>query len=225
MAVNKNCEEILNNLKECLEYYNNDFSLDRYVLESGMSGVLPYSRQEDKYKYICDLVETLIIWDILQKYAIRNKNIIRDFTFFMMDNISSLTSANNLSKEIGKANLKISNKKIKQYIEYLTRFYLFYKIRRYDIKGKKYLNTNNKYYLVDHSFRYASLGRKNMDYEQTYENIIVMELFRCGYEVYVGKLYQKEIDFVAIKQNEKIYIQVSDDISNKKHLNMKYHRY
>ena len=202
--------------EECMTYYNNDYSLQRYVLEGGMPGSLLYTNQADKYQYIRDVFETLILRDIMQKYTIRNKDVIHDLAYFMMDNISSLTSVNNISKEVEKNALKISNKTIKQYLFYLSNSYLFYRVRRYDIKGKKYLTMTDKYYLADHSFRYANIGTNNMDYGQVYENIVAIELIRRGYEVYVGKLYKKEIDFVAVKQSEKIYVQISDDISNRK---------
>jgi hypothetical protein len=103
---------------------------------------------------------------------------------------------------------------VNNYINYLCNAYAFYKIKRYDIRGKKYLKSNEKYYLADHAIRYALLGTKELDRGRLIENIIALELLRRYDEIYIGILYKTEIDFVVINRDEKVYIQVCDNISN-----------
>ena len=163
-----------------------------------------------------DVFDTLIVRDIRKKYKIRNTQLMDRIVDFLMDNVSNLSSARNITNTLGSMQEKIHHTTVGNYMQYLCNAFAFYKVRRYDIKGKKYLSSNDKYYLSDHTFRYAKLGTKNMDYGRILENIVAIELLRRGYEVYVGILYKKEIDFVAVKRSEKIYIQVSDNISEEK---------
>ena len=202
---------------EFLSYYGSSdiqATFDRYLKEGGMSGSYLYNGPEEKYKYLADIFNTLILRDIRQKYKIRNVALMDKIAEFMMDNISNLTSARKIADTLTKNLDNINHKTVGAYLEYLCNAFAFYKVRRYDIRGKKYLASNEKYYLSDHAFRYAKLGTRNLDYGRVMENIVAIELKRRGYEIYVGVLYHKEIDFVAVKQNEKIYIQVSDDITN-----------
>lgn len=191
-------------------------AFDRYIKEGGMSGSYLYKESEEKFKYLADIFDTLILRDIRQKYKIRNIALMDKIADFMMDNISNLTSSRKIADTLTKNVDTINHKTVGSYLDYLCNAFAFYKVRRYDIRGKKYLTSYEKYYLSDHAFRYAKLGTRNLDYGRVMENIVALELMRRGYEIYVGVLYKKEIDFVAVKQNEKIYIQVSDDISNEK---------
>lgn len=202
---------------EYLEYHKMtdiQAAFNSYMKEGGMAGSYLYKEQEERYKYLSDIFDTLIVRDIRQKYKIRNPLLMDKIVEFMMDNISNLTSTRKIAETLTKNLDKINHKTVGSYLDYLCNAFAFYKVRRYDIRGKKYLTSSEKYYLSDHAFRYAKLGTRNLDYGRVMENIVALELMRRGYEIYVGMLYKKEIDFVAAKQNEKIYIQVADDISN-----------
>lgn len=203
--------------KEFLEYYNlkdvND-SFDRYVLEGGFSGSYLYKEIDKKYNYIKNVYKTMIVRDIVERNKIQNIPLLDSISDFLIDNISRLTSYRSLTDTLNSNKLDINDKTVGTYIKYLCEAFAFYKIKRYDVQGKKYLVTQDKYYLSDHAVKFAIQGTKNMNYGSIYENIVTMELLRRGYEVYVGILYDKEIDFVAMKRNEKIYIQVSDNIGN-----------
>ncbi|MBQ6908064.1 MAG: ATP-binding protein [Clostridia bacterium] len=207
---------------EYIEYFgiknNIPEAFDEYVRMGGMSGSYFYDSEVKRFKYVEDVYKTVLERDLVQKYKIRNKSEFFSISEFMMDNIGNLLSPNNVCDTLNRAESEITRKTVDKYIKYLENAFLFYEAKRYDLKGKKYLETNKKYYLCDPAFRYAVNGTKNLDFGRMYENIVFMELLRRGYEVYVGKLYKKEIDFVAIKRNERIYIPVSDNIADAKTL-------
>ena len=204
--------------KEYLKYYEyTDIynAFDDYVVNGGMAGSYLYKNKKDAYKYIEGIYKTTIVKDIVKKYKIENEDLLILIANYLMDNLGNKTSIRNLANCLTSNTYKTNDKTVGSYVDYLCKSFLFYPLKRYDIKGKKYLESEKKYCLVDTSFRYATLGTKDADYGHLYENIVAIELLRRGYELYVGVLYDKEVDYVAIKDGQKLYIQVSDDITRK----------
>ena len=197
-------------------YYDNKnpiSSFDDYVIKGGMSGSYLYRAQREAYEYINGIYKKTISKDIVKRFKVENEQLLVMVADFLMDNIGNKTSIRNIANSLTSNSYKTNDKTVGSYVDYLCKSFLFYPFTRYDIKGTKFLESDKKYYLVDLSFRFANIGTKNMDYGRLYENLVAIELLRRGYEVYVGVLYEKEIDFVAMKDGYKYYIQVSDDIS------------
>ena len=203
--------------QEYCEYYSDvsdkDKLFDEYSFKGGLAGSYLYPNDRDRVTYIKEVYETIVTRDLVQKYALPDTTVLQRLSEFLMDNISNLTSPNKVSQLLTANNVSTNHVTVRKYIKYLCNAFVFYDIKRYDIRGKKYLESSEKFYLCDTGIRYAILGSRNMDYGRVYENMVCIELLRRGYDVYVGKLYQKEIDFVAQRGSEKIYIQVSDNIS------------
>ena len=189
-----------------------DRQFEEYVRKGGMAGSYPYKSDRDRVGYLQDVYETIVNRDLVQKYRLNDTQVLGNLASYLMDNVSNLSSPNRISGALNASETVTSHVTVGRYIRYLCSAFVFYSVKRYDIRGKKYLETSEKYYLCDTGFRFARLGTRNMDYGRMYENIVAIELLRRGYEVYVGKLYEKEIDFVAMRGGEKLYIQVSDDI-------------
>lgn len=203
--------------QEYCEYYSDvsdkDRLFDEYSFKGGLAGSYLYPNDRDRVTYIKEVYETIVTRDLVQKYALPDTTVLQRLSEFLMDNISNLTSPNKVSQLLNANNVSTTHVTVRKYIKYLCNAFVFYDIKRYDIRGKRYLESSEKFYLCDTGIRYAILGSRNMDYGRVYENMVCIELLRRGYDVYVGKLYQKEIDFVAQRGSEKIYIQVSDNIS------------
>ena len=198
--------------QEYCQYYNGvtdkDKLFDEYSFKGGLSGSYVYPNDRDRTSYIKEVYETIVTRDLVQKYALSDTTVLQRLSEFLMDNISNLTSPNKVSQLLNANNVATSHVTVGKYIKYLCNAFVFYDIKRYDIRGKKYLESSEKFYLCDTGIRYAILGSRNMDYGRVYENMVCIELLRRGYGVYVGKLYQKEIDFVAVRRDERIYVQV-----------------
>lgn len=202
---------------EYCRYYEETKDIDQlfedYTIKGGLAGSYAYKTEKDRINYIKEVYETIVTRDLVQKYALPDTLVLQRLSEFLMDNVSNLTSPNKVSQLLTASNTQTNHVTIGKYIKYLCNAFVFYDVKRYDIRGRKYLESSEKFYLCDTGIRYAILGSRNMDYGRMYENMVCIELLRRGYDVYVGKLYQKEIDFVVQKGDEKIYIQVSDNIT------------
>ena len=202
---------------EYCRYFNEktdvDALFDEYVMSGGLSGSYVYKTEFSKSAYIREVYQTIMHRDLRQKYNISDVALLDMLSEFLLDNISNLTSVNKIADTLTSNRIATNHVTVGKYIKYLSDAFLFYKVNRYDIKGKRYLESSAKYYTIDSGIRFAVLGSRNLDYGRVYENMVCLELLRRGYEVYVGKLYNKEIDFVVKQGDKLIYIQVSDDIS------------
>lgn len=201
---------------EFLMYYSGETDreamLDRYLIEGGLAGSYAYRSEFDRVSYIREVFETILTRDLVQKFKLAEPIMLRHLAEYLMDNVANLTSPYRVSVQLAQNKVSTNHVTASSYIDHLLHAFLFHAVKRYDVRGKKYLATSEKYYLSDLGFRYAILGRRNMDYGRACENLVYLELRRRGYDVYVGKVQTLEIDFIAMRGSEKIYIQVSDNI-------------
>jgi len=204
---------------EYLRYYPSEniyAALSQYMSDGGMAGSYLFKTETQKARYLdSDVLNALVVRDIVGKYKIKNTALLKSLIDFLTDSIGSPVSSGSITRALATGGNGPDRKTIAKYIDFLCRAFAFYRVRKYDIRGKRYLRSEEKYYLCDHSFKYARLGTKNMDHGHMLENIVAVELLRRGYETYAGSLYGREIDFVAIMRGEKTYIQVAYDISEK----------
>ncbi|WP_130812950.1 ATP-binding protein [Olsenella sp. Marseille-P4559] len=202
---------------EYREYFGGGSEIDDdfndFVKRGGLAGSYAYGSLSESYGYIRDIYRTILTRDLVQKFSLSDTTVLERLAEYMMSNAGNLNSPNNIANTLEANRVSTNHVTVGRYMSYLRDTFVFYEARRFDIKGKKYLSTQAKHYVCDTGMRYAILGTRNMVWGRMYENVVFLELLRRGYEVYVGKLYQKEVDFVAKKESELVYIQVSDDIS------------
>jgi predicted AAA+ superfamily ATPase len=188
-----------------------DELFDTYAREGGMAGALAYQTPEQRLDYLRSVYTTIANRDLMQKRPALKPETLSAITEYLLDNVGNLTSASNIASTLALAGSHVT---AGTYLHYLCETFLFYQVKRYDIKGKRYLATTDKFYVVDPGFRTALLGTRNLDTGRVYENLVAIELLRRGWDIYVGKLYKKEVDFVAMRRNVKLYVQVCDSLDD-----------
>jgi hypothetical protein len=199
--------------KEFVSAHSQNSNLDRlyqdYIHNSSFPYALELRRQKDIHQYLEGIYDSIVLKDIVLRRRISNVDMLKSVTRFLFDNIGNLSSTKKIADTMTSAGRKISVHTIENYLEALTESFIFYRVGRYDVKGKQYLKTGDKYYAADIGLRYSVLGNKKADDGHILENIVFLELLRRGYEVYVGKVGATEIDFIAIGEEGEEYYQVA----------------
>ena len=185
-------------------------AFQKYMLFGGMPYLsnLRYE-EEPSGQYLEDLFNSVQFKDIVKRNKIRDVDLLERIIAYVMANIGTTFSATTIVKFLKNEQRTVSADTILNYIKYCVDAYLFYQVKRQDLQGKQILSTNEKYYIADHGIREAVYGGNMRDINLILENIVFMEILRRGYHVTVGKVKEKEIDFVCEKRNEKIYVQVT----------------
>lgn len=184
---------------------------EQYLSYGGFPGLLNYENEE-KEKYLHDLYSTIVLNDILYKNKVKDLDLLERLMEFMISNIGQLFSANSISKYIKNENRKTTPHTIINYMDYARNAFIFYQIKRENIKQKRKLLISDKYYLVDSGFYFIFNGSTQRNWGQLLENIVFLELIRQGYSITIGKIQDLEVDFVCRKANQIKYIQVSQSI-------------
>ncbi len=188
---------------------------DEFMKFGGMPGILPLKNEESKLAALTDIFNTIIFRDIITRYKIKNSDMFERFTYYLINTTGETFSANSISNFFKNLARKVSKDTILRYANYLVDSFFILKAKRFNLKGKNVLKIYEKYYLTDHGFHQSIVGHDQDAYTNLLENIIYIELLRRGYDVKVGDINNKEVDFVCEKYGNFIYIQVSYKLENK----------
>lgn len=201
---------------EYCSYYKDNANLPElfrnYLSNSSFPGTLELERKQDIRSYLEGIYNTILLKDIVTRKKIADPSMLISVIDFIFDNIGNLCSTTKISNMMCSAGRKISVPTVESYLLGLEDSFIVYKIGRYDVKGKQYLSTGAKYYVADIGLRYFLLGSKQTDYGHILENVVFLELLRRGYEVYIGKVGDAEVDFVATNDEGTEYYQVSQTV-------------
>ncbi len=207
--------------KEYKDYYNeenNEKLYLKYINNSSMPYALKLDDQDEIDKYLDSIYNTIIVKDIASRKKIADTGMLSSISEFMFSSVGSILSVKKIADTLTSNGRSISVHTVESYLDSLVESFIFNKVSRYDIKGKQYLQSGDKYYATDITMRYALLGRKNIDLGHILENVVYLELLRRGYKVYIGKSGDKEIDFIAENKNGITYFQVAYTVRDEKTL-------
>ena len=199
--------EYLEFKKESTQSY--DKLLEEYIKFGGFPIIaLGEYEQQSAYQIVDGIYHTVVSRDIVKRHRINKQDLFDRVVKYVIENMGKTFSASSISNFLKSENRKVSIESIYNYLRWLEQAFIIFPCKRYDMQGKSILKTQEKYYLADVSFRYALFGYNRKMLDGVMENIVYLELRRRGYDVYVGKNNTKEIDFIAIHKDEKIYVQV-----------------
>jgi len=202
--------------KEYLDFYDHNTSGDlqetfnRYLDIGGMPGLLELRDQETVIRsYLSGIYNTIIMRDVIQRNEVRDPALLENVMRFMAGSIGNPMSSKKISDYMTSSGRKTSSETIDNYLRILEKAYILYRVGRYDLRGKQNLKTQGKYYIADTGIRSEIVGKRGQDYGFVLENIVYFELLRRGYNIKVGSLPGLEVDFIATKQEETVYYQVT----------------